>query len=222
MYTEKNVAEGIYDETIIEDGFFILKFHNESEKNRLFKREVISNFIQFHFCVKGTGSFSFNKGSYRLPVQEDSSLLLYNPQVDLPIEVSVSPHSWVLSVLLPIMKFHTLFSKEASYISFLSEENKDRKYYKDAHSSPSMAIVLNQMMNYNLHSSVKPLYFKAKAYELLSLYFDRTANGDVEQCPFLVDEENVAKIKRAKQIIISQMAEPPTLLETFQRDKSST
>ena len=211
MDSEKSIATGTYKETIIEEGFYILKFRNETEENQLFKREVSSNFIQFHFCVKGTGSFSFNNGNYRLPIQEDGSLLLYNPERDLPIEVAVNPNSWVLSVLLPIKKFHTLFSREANYISFLSDENKDRKYYKDAHISPSMAIVLNQLMNFNLHPSVKPLYFKGKAYELLSLYFNRPSDADVEQCPFLVDEENVAKIKNAKEIIIQRMSEPPTL-----------
>jgi AraC-like DNA-binding protein len=68
-------------------------------------------------------------------------------------------------------------------------------------------------MNYNLHPSIQALYFKGKAYELLSLYFNRPANADIEQCPFLVDEDNVAKIKKAKQIIIARMAEPPTLQE---------
>src|SRR5690606_19148452 len=57
------------------------------------------------------------------------------------------------------------------------------------------------------------LYFKGKAYELLSLYFNRNEEADIEQCPFLVDETNVTKIRRAKDIIISRMAEPPTLLE---------
>ena len=140
-------------------------------------------------------------------------MLLYNPQRDLPLHINVPPHSWVLSVLLPIEKFHALFSTEANYITFLSDENKDRKYYKDANISPSMAVVLNQLMNYNLHPSVKSLYFKGKAYELLSLYFNRPADLDVEQCPFLADEDNVTKIKKAKQIVITNMAEPPTLQE---------
>jgi len=213
MLEKKNVADGIYKETLIEEDFFILKFRNETGKRELYKREVSANFIQFHFCIQGSGSFSFNNGTYQLPVQEDRSLLLYNPQLDLPIEVSVGPNSWVLSVLIPIMKFHTLFSTEATHITFLSKENRDRKYYKDGYISPSMAIVLNQLMNYNLHPSVKSLYFKGKAYELLSLYFNRPANVDVEQCPFLVDEDNVAKIKKAKEIIISRITEPPTLQE---------
>lgn len=211
--SEKNIAQGIYEETRIEDGFFILKFNNETDDTQLFKREVSSNFIQFHFCVKGTASFSFNNGSYRLPIQENQSLLLYNPERDLPIEVAVAGQAWILSVLLPIKKFHTLFSTEAHYITFLSDENKDKKYYKDGHISPSMAIVLNQLVNYNLHSSIKPLYFKGKAYELLSLYFNREEDVDIVQCPFLADESNVSKIKRAKEIVIARMAEPPTLQE---------
>src|SRR5690606_32817977 len=87
------------------------------------------------------------------------------------------------------------------------------KYYKDGKISPSMAIVLNQLINYNLNSSIKNLYFKGKAYELLSLYFNRSEDANVEQCPFLVDETNVIKIRKAKDIIISRMAEPPTLQE---------
>ncbi len=208
---EKNIAESTYNETTIEEGFIVLKFANESSDNQMFKREVSANFIQFHFCLKGNGSFSFNNGSYHLPLQEEHSLLLYNPQRDLPIEVTVAAHSWLLSILIPIKKFHALFSTEAGYVSFLSEDNKDRKYYKDGTITPSMSIVLNQLINYNLHPSVKPLYFKGKIYELLSLFFNRPKDTNVEQCPFLVDEENVTKIKKAKDIVIARMAEPPTL-----------
>ncbi|MDP2687273.1 MAG: helix-turn-helix transcriptional regulator [Aequorivita sp.] len=211
MDFQENVAQSFYEETTIAPGFFILKFNNETDENQTFKREASSTFIQFHFCIKGSASFLFNEGSYILPLTEENSLLLYNPQRDLPINLVLEKHSWVLSVLLPINKFHGLFSTEADYITFLSKENKDRKYYKDGRISPSMAIVLNQLMNYNLHPTIKPLYFKAKAYELLSLYFNRPADADVEQCPFLADEDNVSKIKKAKQIIISRMAEPPTL-----------
>lgn len=211
MDFQKNTAQSFYEEISIEPGFFILKFNNETDENQTFKREVSSNFIQFHFCIKGSASFSFNEGNYKLPIQEDRSLLLYNPQRDLPLDLHLIPHSWVLSVLLPINKFHSLFSTEANYITFLNDENKDRKYYKDGLITPSMSIVLNQLMNYNLHPSIKPLYFKGKAYELLSLYFNRPEDADVEQCPFLADEDNVSKIKKAKQIMIARMAEPPTL-----------
>jgi AraC-like DNA-binding protein len=208
---EKNVAEGLLNETRIEAGFIVLRFDNELTQKQQVIREIDSSFIQFHFCLKGAAVFSFNNGAYQLPIREENSLLLYNPQRDLPMNLVLDPESWVITLLISIKKFHSLFSKEANYITFLSDENKDRKYYKDGSISPSMAIALNQLMNYNLHNSIKELYFKGKGYELLSLYFNRPADADVEQCPFLVNEDNVQKIKRAKQIIISRMQEPPTL-----------
>lgn len=211
MNSTKSIAEGIFDELSIDDGIFILPFVNESSDSQIFKKDVSPHYIQFHFCTKGMGSFSFNNGSYRLPIQEDTSLLLYNPQRDLPIDIVIQSQTWVLSLLVPIKNFHSLFSKDANYISFLSKENRDKKYYKDGVISPSMAIVLNQLMNANIHGSVKPLYLKAKVYELLSLYFNREEDVDIQQCPFLVDADNVAKIKKAKEIIIARMTEPPTL-----------
>lgn len=210
---EKNIAGGFVDKTEVEDGFFILKFQNEEEEPKKFTRNIDSSYIQFHFCVKGSSKFLFNNGNYQLPLEEEHSLLLYNPKQDLPLNLELETKSWVISLLISIKKFHSMFSQESGYIPFLSIENRDKKYYKDGNISPSMAIVLNQLMNFNLMPSVKSLYFKAKAYELLSLNFNRTEDANIAQCPFLIDEENVLKIRKAKDIVISRMAEPPSLQE---------
>ncbi len=214
MYSQiKNVAKGSFEETKIDDGFLVLMYQNENNISEVVEREIDSSFIQFHFCLKGSSKFIFNEGRYALDISEENSLLLYNPQRDLPINLEMNPNSWMVSILISIKKFHGLFSQEADYITFLSDDNKDKKYYKDGKISPSMAIVLTQLMHYNLNSSIKNLYFKGKAYELLSLYFNRSEDADIEQCPFLVDETNVIKIRKAKDIIIARMAEPPSLQE---------
>ena len=209
----KSVAKSTFEETKVDEGVLVLTYKNETNEIQSLDKETDSNFIQFHFCVKGSSQFVFNEGRYRLNILEENSLLLYNPQRDLPMNLEINPHSWMLSVLISIKNFHGLFSQEADYITFLSEDNKDKKYYKDGIISPSMAIVLNQLINYNLNQSIKSLYFKGKAYELLSLYFNRSEDADIEQCPFLVDETNVIKIKNAKDIMVSRMAEPPSLQE---------
>ena len=209
----KNNAQGSFDETAIDDGFLALTFQNNTNAMQIVEREIDSRYIQFHFCLKGSSDFLFNNGTYKLKILEEQSLLLYNPQRELPIHLEVSPNSWMVSVLISIKKFHGLFSQEADYITFLSDDNKDKKYYTDGKISPSMSIVLNQMLNFNLNSSIKSLYIKGKIYELLSLYFNRSEDADVEQCPFLVDESNVIKIRKAKDIIISRMSEPPSLQE---------
>lgn len=209
----ENVAQGSYEEIWIDEGFYVLKIQNDTDEENVAERDIDSSFIQFHFCLKGGGKFNFNQGHYQLEVSEENSLLLYNTQKDLPLNLIVHPNTWLLSVVMTIRKFHSLFSSEASYIPFLSEENKEKKYYSQEVVTPAMAVVLSQLMNYNLHPSIKELYVKGKVYELISLYFNKTKDADLEQCPFLADEDNVRRIKMAKEIMISRMAEPPTLTE---------
>ncbi len=209
----KNVAEGSFNEVLIEEGFYVLKIQNDASEIQHVKRKINSSFIQFHFCLKGHAKFVFNDGNYALDLSEENSLLLYNTQLDLPLNVNLNANSWLVSVVMTIQKFHSLFSREADHIPFLSEENKDKKYYTQEGFSPALAVILSQMMSYNLHPSLKSLYIKGKVYELISLYFNKGSEADIEQCPFLVDEENVRRIKQAKEIIISRMAEPPSLKE---------
>ena len=209
----KNVAGGAFEKTRLEEGFYLLKFRNEQQEPVRISRNINSSFIQFHFAGKGSGKFFFNNDSYKLPLAEENALLLYNPKRDLPIDLELQPGSWVISIVISIKKFHGLFSEEAGYISFLNLENREKQYYKEAPLSPGTVIVLNQIANYNVLPSIRNLYFKGKAYELLSLFFNRSEEPDTEQCPFLSDEENVLKIRKAKEIILANMAEPPSLQE---------
>ena len=204
---------GSQEEIKIENDFILIRFQNDGSDNYLVKRPISQGLIQFHFGIKGKAKFVFNEGNYALDLKEEKSLLFYNPQKELPLNLELAPNSWVISVIISIQKFHGLFSNDANHIPFLSEENKDLKYYKENDISPSMAIVLSQLFHYNLNPSIKNLYYKGKGYELLSLYFNRSEDPNAEQCPFLIDEENVLKIKKAKEIIISNMAEPPGLEE---------
>lgn len=213
---EENIAQGTFEKIKLEEGFYLLRFQNLTQQAVKINRNINSNFIQFHFSGKGEGRFLFNDGSYKIPLLEENALLLYNPKRDLPIDLELLPDAWVVSIVISIKKFHALFSEDAGYISFLNLENRDKQYYKDTPLSPGMMIVLNQISNYNVALSIRTLYYKAKAYELLSLYFNRSAAPDVEQCPFLSDEENVLKIRKAKEIVIANMAEPPTLQELSQ------
>ncbi len=202
-----------FEEIKIDTDFTLLRFENDSETTETLEKQVGSGLIQFHFNVKGKGKFIFNNNSYTLDLNEEKALLLYNPQKELPLHLEIAPKSWIISILISIKKFHTLFSSDSEMIPFLSKDNLEKKYYTEEGISPSMAIVLNQIFHYNQNSSIKTLYLKGKSYELLSLFFNTNEDPNAERCPFLSDEENVLKIKKAKEIIIKNMAEPPSLQE---------
>ena len=208
---EKSIAIGTTQDFIVDEGVIVLKISNDIDNNRHFNYDIDKNHIQFHFCLKGSCKFLFNNSSYSFPVENGSSIMLYNPQQELPINASLGSGSLVLSVLISIKKFHGLFSKQADQISFLNQENIGNKFYKEKKMGPMISVVLNQMIQQSLHESTYKLYLRAKVFELMSLYFNKDKEMDIEQCPFLVDDKNIKKIRLAKDIIISRMIEPPTL-----------
>ncbi len=209
----KSIAKSTFNETNLENGFLLSEFINDSMETQCFERDIDSSFIQLHFCIHGSAKFHFNSGNYTFSVLEEHSILLYNPQQELPLNLEIKPKSSLVSLLVSIKKFHSLFSDEADYISFLSDENSHRKYYDDSVIKPTVLIVLKQLINANVNSSIRNLYIKGKIYELLSLHFQKDESVEGEYCPFLVDERDVSKIRKAKDIIISRMDEPPTLQE---------
>lgn len=210
---KKSIDKNNFLDNEIEDGFYLLKFHNKKRETLEVFRGVDKSFLQLHFCIKNDAKLIFNEGHYVLDLPENKSFLLYNPQQDLPIQLELTPGAQVISLLIRIEKFHTFFSQEAGLIHFLSGENTDKKCYRDKELNANEIMVLNQIFNYGLHSSLEKLYSKGKVYELISLYFHKSDSVGAQNCPFLEDEANVEKIQKAKQILIDSMAEPPTLSE---------
>ena len=211
MMEIKNDDKSSFEESVLDSGFTVLRMKNDLQVAVKENYPVNQDFIQFHFCLKGQMNFVFNEGNYSFPVNEDHSMLLFNPLKPLPIEVELAPNTWLVSVLISIAKFHSLFSSDADHISFLTPENSSKKYYDNLPFTSSIAVVLSQILQAKVHDSMKSLYFKGKVYELLSLYFNKNEDPSLEQCPFLVDEENVRKIRKAKDIILERMSDPPSL-----------
>ena len=208
---EKNNDKSSFELTEIDPSCYVLRAKNDTDAALDITHTVAQNFLQFHFCLKGQMNFKYNQGSYTFPLNEDHSILLYNPAKELPIDVELSPNTWLVSALISITKFHALFSSDADHIPFLSSENSAKKYYDNLPFTSSIAVVLSQVLQSKIHDSIKALYIKGKVYELLSLYFNKSEDPSVVQCPFLVDEENVRKIRKAKEIVLERMTDPPSL-----------
>jgi len=210
---EKNNEKSSFELTEINSGCFVMRTKNDTDQILDLTHAVAQDFLQFHFCLKGQMNFRYNQGSYTFPLNENHSMLLYNPAKELPIDVELSENTWLVSVLISITKFHGLFSSDADHIPFLSSENSSKKYYDNLPFNSSIAVVLSQILQSKVHDSLKTLYIQGKVYELLSLYFNKSEDPSVEQCPFLVDEENVRKIRKAKEIVLDRMTDPPSLEE---------
>ncbi|MCF6279746.1 MAG: AraC family transcriptional regulator [Flavobacteriaceae bacterium] len=194
-------------EIIIQEGFSVLKIENSTNEILKYVKDVSSNFIQMHFCLNTDAELHYGP-YYSQDVKSQKSMLLYNPNQDLQINLSLGSKGKYLVFVVSIKMFHSFFSQVSDLIPFLNDDNKDKKYYLKKDLSPSEVLVLNQF--FDKHNVLNDLYIKGKTYEVLSLYF-RKSNEDAQGCPFLENEDNVEKIKMAKQIIIDNMVEPPSM-----------
>ena len=185
----------------------------DNGKNNIFYDKLDASYIQFHFCISGSITFNYNKGAYNLRLDEGKFLTLYNPEKHLTIDASAAKNSKVISVLIPIVEFHKLFSSSSSDIPFFENKSLNQKHYSENLISNSILIVLNQIIKNDMDNSTRSLLYKAKIYELFSLIFKKTKEIDLDQCPFLKNDENLKKIAKAKDVILKDIKNPPSLIE---------
>ena len=55
-------------ETVIENGFYVIRHQNNLNEEAFVKRSLTQEYIQFHFCLKGRAVFSYNANSYQFTV----------------------------------------------------------------------------------------------------------------------------------------------------------
>tara|TARA_E500000178_G_scaffold249917_1_gene246530 strand:- start:509 stop:1363 length:855 start_codon:yes stop_codon:yes gene_type:complete len=185
----------------------------DNGKKNIFYDKLDASFIQFHFCISGSITFNYNKGAYNLKLDVGKFLTLYNPEKPLTIDASAAKNSKVISVLIPIVEFHKLFSSSSSDIPFFENKSLNQKHYSENLISNSILIVLNQIIKNDMDNSTRSLLYKAKIYELFSLIFKKTKEIDLDQCPFLNNDENLKKIAKAKDVILKDIKNPPSLIE---------
>lgn len=210
---EKNTPKGEIKNTRIGEGFYMVKVENRSNEAFRLKREIDQSLIQFYFAAEGGATFYFSNGNYQLKLEKDKCLLFYNPIMALPLHVEVMPKSRLIFLYITVENLHRLFVAGSEEIAFLNKENIDKKYYADRPLPPMITLTVNQLFQTSVNGPAANVFVKAKAYEILALFFNKEEGTDVEQCPFLNDEQNVERIRFAKKILIERMTSPPTLKE---------
>lgn len=211
--SKKNTRKGKFESTQVGDGFYMVKVENQEKEPLSLSREMDKSWIQFYFAPQGGAEFLFNEGKYRLKLEEEKSLLFYNPLLALPLNMMVNPGSRIVFLFITVENLHRLFVEESEEIEFLNKENIGKKFYADRPLPPLLIVALNQLLTNSVSGPAKNIFEKAKAYEILALYLNKGEDKDVDQCPFLNDEENVERVREAKRILIDKMANPPSLKE---------
>jgi AraC-like DNA-binding protein len=167
--------------------------------------------IYFYFCLQGKAGFGFGP-HYSREITEGKTYFFYNPERELPFQLSLSPGTRMVILSISLEGIHKLFMEGGEEIHFLKPENVNRKFYDERDISSMLKLVLNQLYSINLSDNARRIFLQGKVLEILSLYFSNR-QPDVESCPFLNDEAIVRKIKHAKEHLLKNMDNAPTIKE---------
>jgi AraC-like DNA-binding protein len=182
---------------------------NRGEEDLIINSQVNKNIIHFYFCLEGSGVFAFGP-HYSRPIEKQRNYFFYNPDMDLPFQLKLTPHTRIVAFSIRLESLHKLFTDEA--LPFLKPENAKTKLYDEREIPTNLLVVLNQIFTANLSESAEKPYYLGKVLEILGLYFS-DKKPDTEACPFLNDQETVRKIKHAKEYLLKHMDAPPGLKE---------
>jgi len=193
--------------------FTLVNYRNDSDEVRFQQFELEDNYIQIYFSLNKKISVAFNMEHCAIHLTPEDSGLVYFKEEDTKVLTTLPPEGELLGLLIPVPYFHSLFAHEGdSFFNFDSIKG-GRPIIEEKVVSNSLKMVLNQIVDKKLHGALQNIYMKGKIYELLSLYFNISEETESDHCPFMANEETVAQIKKAKDIMIENMANPPSLEE---------
>lgn len=195
-----------------EKGTFSLLFlENKTDSTLRNKYTLDGNYIQLYFSLQEKVKIAFNMEHCAIQLSPEDSGLVYFKDDAMNLLFEIPANGKVLGLLIPVPYFHSLFAHEGNSFFNFNNIKGGRPVLEEKVVSPNIKVILNQIVAKKIHSSLQDLYIRGKLYELLSLYFNTSDEIESDHCPFMANEETVAQIKKAKDIIIENMAQPPSL-----------
>lgn len=209
--TYKNIDKSSI-EFFNEKGTFSLLFlENKTDSTLRNKYTLDGNYIQLYFSLQEKVKIAFNMEHCAIQLSPEDSGLVYFKDDAMNLLFEIPANGKVLGLLIPVPYFHSLFAHEGNSFFNFNNIKGGRPVLEEKVVSPNIKVILNQIVAKKIHSSLQDLYIRGKLYELLSLYFNTSEEIESDHCPFMANEETVAQIKKAKDIIIENMAQPPSL-----------
>lgn len=213
----KNIDKGTHVLLDEEQIFRVFHFENNSEETQFFSAHLKTNYIHLHFCTEKQSIVAINMEHCAVKLMANESSLIYFKDEHMNLLYTIKPGSEMTSILISLEYFHALFSVEGNELINFANFNTGKPIIENKDTNAAVRQTIKQLTKNNTNEALRPIFIKGKVYELLSYYFSASNTPDGDHCPYIENEESVSKIKKAKEIIIQEMNNPPSLNELSQR-----
>jgi AraC-like DNA-binding protein len=192
------------------DGSKLMIFdQNESPTN--LDLDLSNAFVHFFYCKSGQPIFQFSP-QYQRPLPEGSYFTIYDQNRSMPVSIHAQGTRLVY-ICIPPAEIHNVLLENRTAMVKLGFEGFGVRDYSVKDINFNLDLALDSLLQANEPNLLKSLFYKSKILELLSHTFDTTEEHLYEACPFLKEKDNVERIKKARNILIENLADPPSLSE---------
>ncbi len=206
-----------FESHVLDTEMLIMRVQASPEAESSFGLEVESRRIGILFVLERSGTLLVPGSGYTLALEQGTMYILYNPQNPIKAQVSLGERTRMLVMMIGIEHMHELFMGGKQNAELFDAISVDKRYHTSAPIAPAMYAVLEQMFFARMPENAKTMYMRAKVLEAMSLYFGANQDVDLTGCPFLNDEATVKKVHMAKELVLKDMANAPTIKELCQQ-----
>ncbi|GGF69200.1 helix-turn-helix domain-containing protein [Wenyingzhuangia marina] len=193
--------------------FSILQITNHETDIQYYKHSDDRNYIYVFFNLNDSCKVAFNMEHCAVNLEKDTSCMVYFKETEMNLLFELPTNSNLIVLLIPVQYFHSLFTAENNYLFNYDNFIVGKPIIEKKDTNTALQVVLHQLATKPKNTPLHTLFIKGKVYELLSLYFSNADENTDEKCPFMANEDTINQLRQVKNIIIDQMADPPSLEE---------
>ncbi len=171
------------------------------------------------FTLQGKVKIQFHGIDAPVFLERGNSIFISHPYAPLNAKMNISCQTEAIVLLTTIERMHHFFNANLDMSTITREELSryydPKKLYMLKSIPGSLSIPLHQIIQYNLDVHFKKMYLNGKILEIFSIYFSHAAMDDEAEldCPFLDNPDDIKCIRKAKQILLDNMTDPPTIAQ---------
>jgi AraC family transcriptional regulator, transcriptional activator of the genes for pyochelin and ferripyochelin receptors len=195
----------------------VLVIENNGVENLHEEQQISADYIQFYFCLKGASKVAFNMPHCSIELKAYNSCFTFFKADKMNLFFDLQPNTILVGVLFKVNHFHELFSDVDSDNFPIQNFDTNQTILQTKSISSEIANSVEQLISHDINPSFQKLYIRGKVFEILSLYFNETFNENVDQCPFVDNSDEIVKIKKARELLIKDFNNDPTL-ESLSKD----
>lgn len=212
-------TDGSFVCSLLADEMAVYQFENVSNKTVSINFPHEERWLHFIFGLSGETKLHSDISEEEAVLTSENYYLFSNPYQKARLSFDVLPTSEVLVLVIGMKELHEIFGssfgRDAVATKEFIDSYKMQRFFIEKKLTPSISVIAHQFFSGVNRENILKIYQQGKIMEFLSLYMD-TPNSIEEtesHCPFVIDSIEMKKIREARDIIIEQMIDPPSLKE---------